>query len=420
MSLHNHNSELGLAVCIENKMTEAVVLHLDPEMSNHPALKLLNAHQRVTTFFNLYNPDYVELQSRAIQFLTKMLPRAPGLFVKHSIYDKLMGLISKHVNKQKSNTNNHLTEVEHRLNNQALQALVKIVSRADCTHVILKVCDVRAVFALFNDNRNSPSDRANALRVLGLVCDGHSFNQRVFRKENGIKLLVKALNSTLKDGSDVEIMHSVIEGVRTCIVGNARNEAHFLKLSGIETVIEMLCVCPREMRAVTLACIADLLLNPKAVVYFWEWRGDLSVIRSNKTSMAQYLPTNKDNKWNHNENVDMSLDKGDVTSADERIRSGTKKPPPAVDVLIYLWDTHRFTQTIQSLSVWRRSARTKLFLMFRPNTEMSNIMDDIYQATKSESGERDRHYERERERERERDGGGKRVIRENGVFLINV
>jgi len=336
--------DLALSVIIEKKVPEALLVHIDPDLEAHPALKLLNDQQKV------------ELKSRALQILMHLLPRAPTLYSKMGMHDKFTSFIL--VQLEKAGDGLQHMEVTQRLINLVLKSLCKVVSRADTTDVLMDVNDVRLLFSLFNDPENTPADRANAIRLLGLLCDHHPYNQRVLRKEGGIRAVASALQTlTAEGGSEVEMLQAIVQCVWCAIVGNPKNEAYWLRLNGVEQLLDTLCVCAPEMRAMTLGCLADLLLNPGAIQYFWDWKGNIGALENSALSLAAHIP-NGVQTWGAGNPIKKKFKPREERKIDA-------KGSPAAHLLVRLWELHD------------------------PENEVSEVLKEIDRARKSRATDYD-------------------------------
>uniref|UniRef100_A0A7S3Z8C0 EF-hand domain-containing protein n=1 Tax=Lotharella globosa TaxID=91324 RepID=A0A7S3Z8C0_9EUKA len=328
--------DLALGVIIDHGMTQALLVHIDPQEEEHPFLKLLNTQQKV------------ELKTRAVQFLMQLLPRAPGLYTNRCMHEKLMAFTLKQLEKAESGLQH--TEVTQRLNSLVLRALVKVCSKVETRAVHLHVNDVRLLFPLFNDAENKSMDRANAIRLLGLLCDHHPSNQRLFRREGGLRAMSTALEGvTAQKGKEVEVMYAIIDCIWRAVVGNPRNEAHWLRLNGVDLLLDAICYCAPEVRAMALGCLADMLLNPKALSYFWDWKGNVEGIEEIDLTLKALLP-------GHREMLDNDAEGKKEQKKRAKKRDGGSR---AVSLLLKIWEIHR------------------------PDTMISDVLEEIYQATKS-------------------------------------
>merc|ERR1719482_1630123 len=111
------------------------------------------------------------------------------------------------------------------------------------------------------------------------LCAGHKANQRAFRKNGGVELLVKHIQykpeETLENFLSFEVC--VIDAVWSCIVGSAKNEQRFIDQDGLFQLLEVLEVGPMMLKRQCLGCLADLVENPRAARMFVQWNSDITM-----------------------------------------------------------------------------------------------------------------------------------------------
>ena len=150
---------------------------------------------------------------------------------------------------------------------------------------------VRIMLGRFVDQSASTALRADAVNILSRLCANHTVNQATFRQNNGIVALVGAVElycrgrqpapRTKKNalphgafgmsGSASEKISPMIVGVVGClwnaVVRNAKSEARFLSLGGIDELLNMLEVCPVLMRHQIVGVITDMCENKHIIPY---------------------------------------------------------------------------------------------------------------------------------------------------------
>jgi hypothetical protein len=137
---------------------------------------------------------------------------------------------------------------------------------------------VRIVVNCFTDS-STMGIRQLCASVLSALCSGHKANQRAFRKNGGVELLVKNISykpeDTLENFLSFEVC--VIDAVWSCIVGNVKNEQRFIDQDGLFNLLEVLEVGPMMLKRQCLGCLADLVENPRAARMFVQWNSDITM-----------------------------------------------------------------------------------------------------------------------------------------------
>jgi hypothetical protein len=103
-------------------------------------------------------------------------------------------------------------------------------------------------------------------------------SQRLLRKSGGLKSIVAFLRS----GSEIQaamakepqLLFHLVDLVWCGIVGNKKNETHFLLMDGVDALLELLALAPAVQRKQILSCLTDLMANNEAKRYFHEWQID--------------------------------------------------------------------------------------------------------------------------------------------------
>ncbi|CAN0019694.1 unnamed protein product [Ectocarpus fasciculatus] len=79
------------------------------------------------------------------------------------------------------------------------------------------------------------------------------------------------------EGLDPSLVH-IIDCVWCAVVGNRRSEARLLQCEGLDTLLDLLELCPAFMRHQVTGIIADLLRNKRSIPYARAWRSDLNML----------------------------------------------------------------------------------------------------------------------------------------------
>jgi len=117
--------------------------------------------------------------------------------------------------------------------------------------------------------------RTDALSTISLLCDGCPANKRLLRKAGGIPVVVPFARYNAKDPNAQEkVVLAAVDCIWTSCACDARSEAALFAAGGMEELLSLLESCPMSIRAQTLGVIADLLLNPQALSFVYEWRSE--------------------------------------------------------------------------------------------------------------------------------------------------
>ena len=102
------------------------------------------------------------------------------------------------------------------------------------------------------------------LHTLANICDFDSF-----RETGGVQVLAAEL-ARQTDAAPLQI--AVVNCIWRNVAGHPRNEAIFIdKLDGIFKLLDLFETATLDIKRMTLACLNDLLCNPRAVVQFYAW-----------------------------------------------------------------------------------------------------------------------------------------------------
>jgi hypothetical protein len=159
----------------------------------------------------------------------------------------------------------------------------------------------------FEQKKTSPEAlRSDAVRIISKLCKGHAENQDLFRRHVGIAALVRELEEyithhriaignpqPMKAGGavpeeDEEEEHAQMGGsaknqisplviatvdcIWNAAAGNKRSEARLLEDKGIDSLLDLLEICPTLMRNQVVGLIAELACNPRCLPYLTAWR----------------------------------------------------------------------------------------------------------------------------------------------------
>jgi hypothetical protein len=134
----------------------------------------------------------------------------------------------------------------------------------------------------------------NACVLLSNICYGDgqedNKNQVRLRKNGGVEILRERIRWSPEDSlSAQDKAIAIIGAVWGCVVGNRRSEARFLKLEGVDALLDMVEVCPRIMQPQIVGTIADLMRNPKAIPYFKSWKSDINMKSASQLFLEMWI-----------------------------------------------------------------------------------------------------------------------------------
>ncbi|CAN0030938.1 unnamed protein product, partial [Choristocarpus tenellus] len=83
-------------------------------------------------------------------------------------------------------------------------------------------------------------------------------------------------------GSSFDVLDPTMVHIVDClwcaVVGNRRSEARLLQCEGLDTLLDLLELCPAVMRHQVTGVVADLLGNKRAIPYAQAWRSDCNML----------------------------------------------------------------------------------------------------------------------------------------------
>eukprot|EP00903_Cladosiphon_okamuranus_P014329 g13307.t1 len=165
--------------------------------------------------------------------------------------------------------------------------------------------------------------RTDMVIILCRLCEDCPENQEAFRKANGVPIMMSAVKSYCRARSEAKqqegdvsgrggagggagasggaslglldcsgeveaggsggesldpaLVH-IIDCVWCAVVGNRRSEARLLQCEGLDTLLDLLELCPVFMRHQVTGVVADLLRNKRSIPYARAWRSDLNML----------------------------------------------------------------------------------------------------------------------------------------------
>jgi len=117
--------------------------------------------------------------------------------------------------------------------------------------------------------------RQDALGTLSLLCQNCPDNQRLMRKAGGIPKVTPFLRYNARDPNKQEkVVLAAVDCIWNSVVSNPRCEAAFFAEGGVGELLALLEGCPLSAKAQVLGTLGDLMLNPKALSFMYEWRSE--------------------------------------------------------------------------------------------------------------------------------------------------
>eukprot|EP00795_Rhopilema_esculentum_P014666 gene14666-5755_t len=112
--------------------------------------------------------------------------------------------------------------------------------------------------------------------ILASLCDGDLHRKELFG-ENGVQMLVNYLGrypeKIVSPLGQHRLMLAAVDCVWSSVVGCFVNETAFLEKEGLFLLLDLLEVCPENMRNLVLGAILDICENPRALPHVKLWRG---------------------------------------------------------------------------------------------------------------------------------------------------
>lgn len=137
---------------------------------------------------------------------------------------------------------------------------------------------------------NSLEIRELCFTILSNLCKNCSKNKKLFRKKNGIELIISALKDSNIGISPNYALYTlaILDCLWNAILGNRKNENIFLENEGLYILMEFLETCGLLQRKMSLSCLCYLIENPKAINYFCDWNSSRTMINSTQLLIKLY------------------------------------------------------------------------------------------------------------------------------------
>jgi len=255
----------SLAYMLSQDVMVALLQHLDTQHSEAPTWK--QAQEEA-------------LQLQTCQMLFTIAPQAVQTFDEAGGFVILLNLIESLPDLRKSKSASGRTADNPEFQSEVLALTMQLARCEECKEGMGSYGFLPTLLDLVADSNaenHGTALRTDALSTISLLCTGCESNQRLLRKTNGIPILVPFLRYNAKDPNAQEkVVLAAVDCIWTSVATNPRSEAAFFAAGGMEELLALLEYCPMSIRAQTLGVIADLLLNPKALSFVYEWRSETS------------------------------------------------------------------------------------------------------------------------------------------------
>jgi len=255
-----------ISIVKESSFISSLILYIDP-LANSYAVNRWSS------------PQLREIQLQCLSILANVI-----LYMKDEFYER-NGLFA--LTKFLTNTN----DSERR--EKCLKAFANI-SLYDEEEYKLKVSDEGMIDILLdflqNENDNSLEIRELCFSILSNLCKNCSKNKKIFRKKNGIELIISALKDSNIGISPNYALYTlaVLDCLWNSVLSNRKSENVFLENEGFYILMEFLEICGLLQRKMSLSCLSYLIENPKAINYFCDWNSSRTMINSTQLLIKLY------------------------------------------------------------------------------------------------------------------------------------
>lgn len=235
-----------------------------------------------------------ELQILAMVFLAENAHRLMGEFVRIDGPVKILEVMSRY---------GDAVSVEYR--SLLFHSLLLLNRCLTCSNMVKAKLEAHEAIRVFLQQFQISSDdaiKAQAARLISIMCTDSEVSQTQFRKLSGIGSLVSSLalyaehrrplvgckakvpfdsadNAGMEDptttqaGDEVSLLIvAVLDCLRNSVVGNKKNEARFSHEEGVDALLEVVEVAPMLIRIQSLRLLGDILANSRLVPFALAWR----------------------------------------------------------------------------------------------------------------------------------------------------
>ena len=234
-----------------------------------------------------------ELQVLAVKFLAENAHRLMGEFVRVDGPVRILEIIARYGSSP---------HADHRsIVYNSLLLLNRCLTNCNVVKDKLEQHSAIEVFLQQFEESEDESIRAQAARLISIMCFNSENSQTQLRKLNGISALVKTLTNyadsrrplvgkkagialtaddneledptTVKPGGDISVhLVAVLDCISRAVVSNRKNEARFAQVEGVDGLLDVVEVAPLLIRVQSLRLLSDLLDNQRLVTFALAWR----------------------------------------------------------------------------------------------------------------------------------------------------
>lgn len=133
--------------------------------------------------------------------------------------------------------------------------------------------------------------------MLSGICKEQRDNQKLFRRNGGIELVVNSLQYDEVDqsGNSITFLVAVLDCISNCVFGNKRSEIHFLDIDGVQNLLNLVENSEYTLKRLALSNLCSILESTKSFKYFVEWNSKKTSI--NATQMLITLYAQEDQRF---------------------------------------------------------------------------------------------------------------------------
>lgn len=115
-------------------------------------------------------------------------------------------------------------------------------------------------------------------------------NQKLFRRKNGIELVVGELSYDAVDqsGNAITYLIAVLDCISNCVFGNKRSEIHFLDIDGVQNLLNLVECADYTIKRLALSNLCTILESTKSFKYFVEWNSKKTSVNASQMLISLY------------------------------------------------------------------------------------------------------------------------------------
>lgn len=137
--------------------------------------------------------------------------------------------------------------------------------------------------------------RELSLNILSGICKDQRENQKLFRRKNGIELVVNSLQYDEVDqsGNSITFLVAVLDCISNAVFGNKRSEVHFLDIDGVQNLLNLVECSEYTLKRLALSNLCTILESTKSFKYFVEWNSKRTSINATQMLISLYAEEDK-------------------------------------------------------------------------------------------------------------------------------